>query len=513
MPRPRLAMRKVREILRLARGEGLALREVGAAVGIPFTTVGDHLRRAERAGLTWPLPDGLDDIALEALLFPKGPAPEPNRAVPDWRHVHRELKRDGVTLMLLWHEYREDHPDGYSYSQFCLLYRAFEGHLDLPMRQEHRAGEKLFVDFPGARLPIHDRRSGEVRFDAELFVAVLGASNFLHAEAIASQGLEHWIGAHVHAFEALGCVPRVVVCDNLRSGVTRAHRYEPDVNATYAEMAAHYGLAIIPTRARKPRDKAKVEAGVLLAERWILARLRNRRFYSLAEANAAVAECVVAINDRPFRKMPGSRRSWFEELERPVMRPLPETRYEFARWRVGLKVNIDYHIESNHHYYSVPYQLVGTRVDVRVTARSVEVFQSSRRVASHLRDDTPGRHSTDAAHMPESHRRHAEWTPSRIVAWAHKTGPSTAALAEAILESRPHPEQGYRSCLGIIRLADRYSAERVEAACGRALAVRALSYRSVESILRHGLDSVPLRASPARSHPDHQNLRGANYYR
>jgi transposase len=513
VPRPRLAMRKVREILRLALAEGLPLRQVGAALGVPFTTVGDHLRRAERAGLGWPLPAGLDDTALEALLFPKGPVPEPNRPLPDWNRVHRELRRPGVTLMLLWHEYREDHPDGYSYSQFCLHYRAFQRHLDLPMRQEHRAGEKLFVDFPGARLAIYDRRSGAVAFEAELFVAVLGASNFLHAEAVRSQGLEHWIGAHVHTFEALGCVPRVVVCDNLRAGVTRAHRYEPDVNATYEEMAAHYGVAIIPTRRGKPRDKAKVEAGVLLAERWVLARLRNRRFYSLAEANTAIADCVAAINERPFRKMPGSRRSWFEELERPVMRPLPATRYEFARWRIGLKVNIDYHVESNHHYYSVPYQLVGARVDVRVTASTVEVFHASRRVASHRRDDTPGRHTTDPAHMPVAHRRHAEWSPSRIVAWANQTGPATAALAQAILASRPHPEQGYRSCLGIIRLADRYGAERVEAACERALAVRALSYRSVESILRHGLDSQPpLRAGPARTHPHHPNLRGAAYY-
>ncbi len=512
MPRPRLAMRKVPEILRLALGEGLPLRQVGAAVGVPFTTAGDHLRRAVRVGLSWPLPEDIDDVALEVLLFPRGPAPESNRPLPDWKRVHKELKRHGVTLMLLWHEYREEHPDGYSYSQFCLHYRAFQRDLDLPMRQEHRAGEKLFVDFPGARLPIYDRRSGGVAFEAELFVAVLGASSYLFAEAVSSQGLEHWIGAHVHAFEALGSVPRVVVCDNLRSGVSRAHRYEPDVNATYAEMAAHYGVAIIPTRPGKPRDKAKVEAGVLLAERWILARLRNRRFYSLAEANAAIATCVVAINERPFRKMPGSRRDWFEELERPMMRPLPATRYEFARWRVGLKVNIDYHIEFAHHYYSVPYQLVGARVDVRVTATAVEVFHASRRVASHLRDDTPARHSTDPAHMPESHRRHAQWSPSRIIAWAERTGPSTAALAEAILDARRHPEQGYRSCLGIIRLADRYGTDRVEAACARALAVRALSYRSVESILRHGLDSQPLRAGPARTHPHHQNLRGSTYY-
>ena len=349
---------------------------------------------------------------------------------------------------------------------------------------------------------------------AELFVAVLGASNYLHAEAVASQELAHWVMAHAHAFEAFGCVPEIVVCDNLRSGVRSAHRYEPEINATYQEMAAHFGVAIIPARSKKPRDKAKVEAGVLLAERWILARLRNRRFYSLAEANAAIAELVRWINDRPFKKMPGSRRQLFEELERPVMRPLPATRYEFAAWRVGLKVNIDYHVEADGHYYSVPHQLVGQRVDVRLTTTAVEVFHRSRRVASHLRSYLRGRHTTDPAHMPDSHRRHAEWTPSRIVDWAAKTGPNTARLCEAILEARPHPEQGYRSCLGIIRLADRFGAERLEAAADRALSARALSYRSVESILRHGLDSQPLgETRPLRSHRRHSNLRGPNYYR
>jgi len=516
VPRPRLAMRKVRDILRLAWGQGLSRRQVGAALDIPHTTVADHLRRAAEAGLSWPLPDGLDDAALEAALFGGEPAPPTEtRPVPDWHDVHRELRRPGVTLMLLWLEYKEAHPgDGYSYSQFCHHYRAFQGRLDLVMRQEHRAGEKLFVDFPGQRLAIYDGRTGEVAVWAELFVAVLGASNYLYAEAVASQQLAHWVGAHVHAFEFFGAVPRIVVCDNLAAGVTRAHRYEPDVNATYQEMAAHYGVAIIPTRSRKPRDKAKVEAGVLLAERWILARLRNWRFHSLAEANATIRELVEVINERPFTKMAGSRRSWFTELERPVMRPLPTERYELATWRLGLKVNIDYHVDADGHYYSVPYQLVGQRVDVRSTATTVEVFHSSRRVASHVRSHLKGRHTTDPAHMPVAHRRHAEWSPSRIIAWAQRTGPATAGLAEAILAARPHPEQGYRSCLGIIRLADRYGAERVEAACARALAARALSYRSVESILRHGLDAQPLAPPrPVRTHPRHDNVRGASYYR
>jgi transposase len=507
-------MRKVRDILRLAWGQGLSRRQVGASLGIPFTTVADHLRRAAEAGLTWPLPEGLDDTALEALLFKQEPAPPAEtRPLPDWNRIHTELRRPGVTLMLLWVEYKEALPDGYAYSQFCHHYRTWRGRLDLVMRQDHRAGEKCFVDFPGQRLPIYDRRTGEKAFSAELFVAVLGASNYLFAKAVRSQELSCWVGAHVDAFEFFGGTPAIVVPDNLRSGVKRPHRYEPEINATYQEMAAHYQVAVIPARSKKPRDKAKVEAGVLLAERWILARLRNRRFYSLAEANEAIAALVDVINDRPFKKLPGSRRQLFEEIDRPAMRPLPPTRYEFARWRIGVKVNIDYHIEFAGHYYSVPYQLVGRRVDVRSTNSVVEVFCAGRRVASHLFSPVKGAHTTDPAHMPQAHRRHAEWTPSRIVTWAKRTGPATAALAEAIMAARPHPEQGYRSCLGIIRLADRYGAARVEAACGRALAARALSYRSVESMLRHGLDAQPLEERHlVRPHPRHANLRGATYY-
>ncbi len=512
MPRPRLAMRKVRDILRLALGEDLSRRQVGASLGIPHTTVADHLRRATEAGLAWPLPDDLDDAALEALLFPKGPAPAKVRPQPDYHAVHRELRGPGVTLMLLWLEYKERHPDGYGYSQFCFHYRQFQRHLDVVMRQEHRAGEKCFVDFAGQRIPLYDRARRAVIDHAELFVAVLGASNYLYAEALPSQELPHWIAAHVHAFEFFGAVPRLVVPDNLRSGVTKAHRYEPEVNATYQEMATHYGVAILPTRPYKPRDKAKVEAGVLLAERWILARLRHQRFSSVAEANAAIAACVTEINERPFKKMDGSRRSLFEEIDRPAMGPLPAERYEFATWKVPT-VNIDYHVELDCHYYSVPYQLVGKKVDARMTARTVEVFFSGKRVASHLRSYRRWHHTTDPAHMPESHRRHAAWSPSRIIAWAEKTGPSTAELVTEIMAARPHPEQGFRSALGIIRLGDRHGQARVEAACTRALAVRSFSYRSVESILKHDLDRQPLPGeSPPRAHPPHHNVRGPDYY-
>jgi transposase len=347
MPRPRIAMRKIREVLRLALGEELSRRQVSVGSGVPLTTVNDYMRRAAAAGLKWPLPGDLDDAGLEALLYPPAQPTGSARPLPDWGRVHKELRRKNVTLQLLWVEYREAWPDGYGYSQFANLYRQWRGQVDVTMRQSHNAGEKLFVDFPGDTIPVWDRRTGEVALRAELFVAVMGASNYLYAEAFPSQELLYWVAAHVHCFEAMGGCPQIVVCDNLRSAVTRPHRYEPDVNATFADMAAHYGVAVIPARAYKPRDKAKAESGVLIAERWIIARLRDRRFYSLAEANAAIRACVAEINARPFQKLDGSRQSLFESLDRPALRSLPAARYEFATWRTA-RVNIDYHLLTEH---------------------------------------------------------------------------------------------------------------------------------------------------------------------
>ena len=512
VPRPRSAMRKIREILRLALGEGLSRRATGAATGLPYTTVSDHLVRARRAGLGWPLPDGMDDAQLEARLFARAePPPSASRPLPDWPMVHRELRRKGVTLALLHMEYKEREPAGYQYTQFCRHYRAWARHLDVVMRGEHRAGEKLFVDFAGQTIPIVDPATGEIT-QAQLFVAVLGASSYTYAEALPSQELPHWIAAHVAAFAYFGGATRLIVPDNLRSAVSRAHRYEPDINPTYAEMAAWYGCAVIPARPYKPRDKAKAEQGVLLAERWILAALRHRTFFSIAEANAAIVERLAWLNARPFKKLPGSRASLFAELDRPALRPLPPAPYAFAVWKTAT-VNIDYHVEVDRHWYSVPYGLVGEGCDIRVTAAIVEVLHRGRRVASHRRSDEQRRFTTDAAHMPESHRRYREWTPGRIVAWAGGAGPATAALVAEILASRPHPEQGFRSCLGIMRLGRRYGDARLEAAAARALAVRAHSYRSVESILRNGLDGLPLPGSePVTTIGDHANVRGAGYY-
>jgi len=517
VPRPRSLMRKIKEVLRLTFGERLSRREVSAATALPYTTVSDHLARAAKAGIGWPLPEGMDDAALEARLFTRPlqtSASRARRPLPDWAELDRELRsKQNVTLALLHLEYKEQHPDGYGYSQFCVHYHAWRRTVDLVMRQEHRAGEKCFVDWAGQTVPIIDPATGEISFEAQIFVAVLGASSHTYAEAFASQELAHWIAGHVNAFEAWGGLTRIVVPDNPRTGITKAHRYEPILNATYAEMAAHYGLAVIPARPRKPRDKAKAEAGVQVVQRWILARLRKRRFFSLAEINTAIAELLRDLNARPFKKLAGSRQSLFDELERPALRALPATRYQFALWRTAT-VAIDYHVEVDHHYYSVPHEHVGERCDVRLAQATVEIFLRGRRVASHLRNGVRGGYSTTCEHMPQSHRRHLEWTPARIVRWAEETGPQTAALVKAVLESRPHPEQGYRSCLGIMRLGKRYGDDRLEAACTRALAVRALSYRSVESILKTGLDREALpEALPLIPARDHEFVRGPDYYR
>ncbi len=514
-PRPRSDMRKIRDVLRLTFAMGLTRRQVADALHLAPSTVADCVKRAETAGLSWPLPAELDTAALEGRLFPSAAAPpSTSRPVPDWNYVRTELARTGVTKWLLWEEYREVHPDGYAYSQFCNLYREWTKTLGVVMRQEHRAGEKLFVDYAGPTIPIYDYLSGEVLVTAQLFVAALGASSYLYAEATATQGLTDWITSHVHTFEYMGGAAKILVPDNLRSGVKKPNRYEAELTRSYEEMAAHYGAAVIPARIYRPRDKAKAEAAVLLCERWILAKLRHERFTSLGQLNRRIAGLVEAINDKPFKTLDGSRRTLFEAIDRPALTPLPPSPYVIGRWK-QVKCNIDYHVDVERHYYSVPYQLVGKRLDVRTSASSIEVFFKGKRVASHVRSFKVGGFTTTPAHMPESHRRHAEWTPSRMIAWAEKTGPETAAFTKKLIELRPHPEHGYRSILGVIRLAKHYEPERIEAACRRAIALNAYSYTSVRSILEHGLDRQPLptETPPQPQHRrHHRNVRGGDYY-
>jgi transposase len=505
-------MRTIKEVLRLKWSCGLGRRAIAKSCGIAKSTVIEYLRRAEKAGLTWPLPAELDDTALERLLFPPVIVSESPRPLPVWGDIHRELSRKNVTLTLLWDEYKAQYPDGYQYSQFCDLYRAYAKKLDISMRQVHHAGEKLFVDYSGQTVPVIDRSTGEVHH-CQIFVVVLGASNFTYAEATYSQSLPDWIGSHVRALGFIGGVPEILVPDNLLSGITRACRYEPGINRTYQELAVHYGTAVIPARVRKPKDKATVEAGVLLVQRWILAALRNRTFFSLRELNAAIRELLDKLNNRPFKKLSGSRMSRFLEIDKPALKPLPAVAFEYAEWKIKKRPGIDYHIEVDDHYYSVPYQLRNEALDVRLTESLVETFFRSKRVASHIRSSAKGRYTTVPDHMPKAHRDYAEWTPDRLVRWASETGKATAELVAAILSRKIHPQQGFRSCLGIISLSKRYGKERVEAACSRALAIGGTSFKSVRSILETGLDNKPLPESkPASPAIGHSNIRGTGYY-
>jgi len=506
-------MRKIREVLRLD-SLGLSQRQIALSCCVGQATVSNYLKAAEQAGLKWPDIAEWGEERLVEALAPAEPA-APRRAQwqePDYSAIRQQLQtHKHVTLQLLWEEYRQQHPDGYRYSRYCELYRRWLRHQEVALRHEHKAGEKLFVDYAGPTISTHDPATGEVR-EAQLFVAVLGASNYTFAEATWTQGLGDWIGSHMRAFEFFQGAPAIVVPDNLKSGVTKACRYEPGVNRTYEEMAAHYGVAVVPARPLKPKDKAKVEGGVLIVERWILAALRKRKFFSLGEANQAIGELLARLNQRGFRKREGSRQSLYEQLDKPALRPLPCERYQYGEWK-SARVNIDYHAEFDHHWYSVPYQLTQQEVELRATATTVEIFHKGLRVASHARSYAPHCATTVEEHRPKAHQRYLAWTPSRLVEWAATIGPATAQLFERIMQAKRHPEQGYRSCLGILRLGGQYPKQRVEAAARRAVTLNACSYQSLKSILKNNLDGTEPESAPAPKAPlDHPNLRGPNYF-
>lgn len=515
MPNGRLSMRKIKEVLRLKYDCGISEREIARSCSISRSAVAEYVRRATAAGLSWKETSTLTETQLEERLFPTERLPSSvKRPPPDCQYIYDQLRtyrKLNLTLTQLWLEYKEKHSDGYQYTQFCEHYWRWLKKLDYVMRQEHRGGEKLFIDYSDG-LSIVDKLTGELTL-TQLFVAVWGASNYTYAEATLSQTLVDWIGPHTRAFEYFGCVPRVLVPDNLKSGVAKASRYEPDLNPTYTEMAEHYGCAILPARPRKPRDKAKVETGVLIAQRWILAVLRHRTFYSLAELNTAIRECLERLNTRLLRQAKKSRQELFETFDRPNALSLPQRAYEYAEWYKA-KVHLDYHIEVDHHYYSVPYQLLHERVDIRLTATMVETLYKGKRVAAHARSRVKGGYTTLPDHMSPSHRYYAEWNPARFIQWAGKTGESTAKLVETILSTRPYPEQGYRACLGIINLVRDYDPARIEAAASRALRYNALSYRSMKAILSAGLDRQPYGTEQPQlpSLLPHQNIRGKEYY-
>ena len=516
MPTKRVSMQKFKEVIRL-KAAGLALRPIASAVRLSLGAVAKYAKAAEVAGLTWPLPEALSDVALSELLLgaPTAPAAPSQYAAPDFPVVHQELKRKGVTLQLLWQEYREGNAGlrTYGYSQFCERYRRWANSLQRSLRQTHHVGEKLFVDYAGQTVPIIDPLTGEINA-AQIFVAVLGCSNYTFAEATLSQQLPDWLGSHVRCFEFMGGTTAACVPDNLKSAVDKACRYEPEINRSYAELAVHYGIVVLPARPYKPKDKAKAEVAVQIVERWILAVLRKHQFFSLAALNTAISGLLVHLNTKPFKKLPGSRLSAFQALDQPALRALPARRYEYAEWKQA-RVNIDYHIEYAGHYYSVPHALVGKVVELRVSARMVECLHGNQRVASHARDHRRGAHTTVAEHMPKAHQAHLQWTPGKLLNWGLSIGPATRDIVQHQLTSKPHPEMGYRTCLGLLSLARKYGNDRLEAACLRAVAIGSLTRKSVLSILSAGLDQLPhaeIASGTPALFPEHANVRGAKYY-
>lgn len=513
-------MRRIREVLRLKHELDRNHRQISAATGLSKGSVSAYLQRAKQAGVTWEDARELSDVELERKLFKTPGRNLPADRVPiDLGWVHREMRRKGVTLQLLWVEYRDAarHDAAgrrpYQYSQFCERYKQFRKRVDATMRQQHRAGEKVFVDYSGVQPTIVDRETGEVT-KVELYVAVLGASNFTFAEATRTQSRDDFIASTARAFEYFGGVPEVTVPDQLRSAVSGPDRLDPDINPVFAEFAEHYGTAVIPARPRKPKDKAKVEVGVQVAQRWILARLRNVTFFSLEDLNAAIAELLEDLNERPFKKLDGCRRSVYEQLDKPALQALPPRRFEPSAWKRA-KVHIDYHVEFDARYYSVPHHLIGSEVWVRATVNTVELLLDGRRIASHTRNyGAKGIHVTEPAHRPKSHQQWGAWPPQRVIAWATELGPYTGRVVELIIANKPHPEQGYRSCLALIRDVKRYSQERVEAACRRALRINAPTRRSVVAILRNGLDQVEDDESEEQLPlaVEHDNVRGGDYY-
>lgn len=504
-----LHMRKIRDLIRLKYEARLSHEQTARALAISKGVVAKYVARIERVTDE---PCTLLELPEAEVLARLSPAARPSayggRVAPNFAHVHAELRRPGVTLTLLWHEYVAAHPQvpTYRFTQFTDLYRAYVASLRRSMRQVHRAGEKLFVDYAGQTLAYG--REGD---RAQIFVAVLGASNYTFACATAHQRLEDWTGALVRALDYIDGVPALIVPDNARALIADPDRYEPRASATIADLAAHYGTAVLPARPYRPRDKAKVEVAVQIVERWILARLRNQVFATLEEVDAAIGELLDELNARPFKRLPGSRQSAYETLDRPALKALPASRYEFARY-YNARVNIDYHVAIEDHFYSVPHALVHQSVEVRATARSVEILHRGRRVAAHLRAFTRFAHTTTPEHLPAAHRAHLEWTPGRLVRWGEQHGLACAEVIRRILATRLHPEQGYRSCLGLLRLEKQHGAQRLEAACARALALGSAAYQTVAQILKRRQESLPLPGDVSWSAPEHAHLRGPKYY-
>ncbi|MEK7376368.1 MAG: IS21 family transposase [Candidatus Margulisiibacteriota bacterium] len=513
MAKERVSMRKIKEVLRLKHGGNLTMRKIAQICGISRPAVSSYLLRFRASGLTWPLPDEITGDFLEKKLFPCNTIKSSLKAALDYEYMLQEIRRPNVTLEVLWSEYIAANPNGYQYSHFCELYRRYAKTLNYSMRQEHKAGEKNFVDFGSIDdINLTDRFTRET-IKAVLFVSVWGASGYLFAKAVRGEDLKSWINVNIDSLEYSGCCPKAIVPDNLKSAVTKACRYEPEINPTYAEFARHYGVAIFPARPYQPKDKSRAENGVKLAKRWLLARLRNRIFHSLDELNAAIFELLEIFNSKKMKKFNKSRKELFEELDKPNALSLPLSRYEYAQWKQA-KVQFNYHVSFEDHYYSVPYTLIHKVVDMRASGGIIEILHKGERVCSHQISYYKNRYTTVKEHMPANHQKYVEWTPERILELAEISGPHVKEIANRMMNKRKFPEQAYRACLGLLRLGNRYSKERLNAACGRAIEYRVDTYHGIAEILDKGLDKVPLESN-CRSNSigiNHENIRGGQYW-
>lgn len=499
-------MRKIKDVLRLKHDAKLSHEQIAAALGISKGAVAKYAGLAAAAGIDWGAASPLSEAALEQRLLP-APAKRSDYMLPDYGRIHQELRRKGMTLMLLWEEYQAEHADAqtYRYTQFCERYHAYAKKLKRSMRQIHRAGEKLFIDFAGPTIAL----DGGGR--AHIFVAAMGASNYSFACATGRETMDDWIDSTVRALHFYNGVPALIVPDNPKAMINDANRYEPRANDTVQDFAQHYNTSVLPARAYRPQDKAKVEFAVQLVERWVLARLRHQRFASVGEVDRALQPLMHRLNHKPFQKMPGCRADAFAALDAPALSPLPIQRYEIASFKT-VKAHIDYHVEIDAHRYSVPHALVGQTLDARITRHAVELLHRGQRVACHAKSDRRGGFTTVAEHMPAAHRAHLEWTPQRLIDWGNSIGIATGAIVTRLLEEHKHPEHGYRACLGLLSLSKRYGKPRLEAACTVALSIGACRYRHVRDILANNRDRAQAGAQADWISPDHAHVRGPGYY-
>jgi len=513
MAATRMTMRKIRDILRLRLSAGLTIRQINISTKASIGAIQKLLAQADKLGLSWPLPDDLNDKELARLFYPEADTAVSSRyQLPDWVKVHQELKHKGVTKQLLWEEYTQQYPNKcYSYSQYCDRYRHWLGQQKRSMRQTHKAGEKCFVDYCGPTVPIISASTGEIR-TAQVFVGVLGASNYTYADATYSQSLPDWLGSHARMFDYFGGCPELVIPDNLRAGVSKACRYDPQLNPSYQQLAEHYQIAIIPARPYRPKDKSKAEVGVQIVERWVLARLRHHTFFSLAELNQCIRALLDDLNQKPFKQLPGNRLQAFEQLDKPALKSLPKQAYRYVEIK-SVKVNIDYHVQhQQHHHYSVPHQYVGETLELHASETLVSLYFRQQQVASHPRKHTPGT-TTTPAHMPTRHQKHQQWTPGRLKNWAQDTGPDVLAWVTRQLTIKDHPEQAYRVCLGLLNLSREYPVQRLDAACKIANKQDLLRLNQIKSILKSNRDQLPEQLDLDVELPqDHENIRGAHNF-